>query len=724
MLKILNKEKIIEKFKIYLLPMLLGSAVAYDTINCYYYEKVRLYTLLFFVAEAVLFPLFDLIRKKKIIGGLVYTLMLVGVMYLATGFLRTGYEHSNVWFINWFYLDRDNAGFVKEYFYGLFVGGGFFLISVLYYFTVVRYRILGSMLCILFPFVICAKRADIMSELQITVLITLFLAVVVHNKQNSDGNVRTVVNLSYVISIALFVSFAGAVAMLVPKPSVTSVLERDSHAFDLDTSDSVDGGDYSSFSSTSSPRFGASYTNEILFYIESDYQMPVYYLKRQNYYGFYDDSWHVSSSTDTQSYYYYVNRTKITRKLRFDEMKSLAESGKYSEYGLTADKFGYESPTLYSFRVYDDDFNGQYIASPSGVVAESMANSAKKGYYSFGDGEVAVADTDRDYDYTISYYPETDEYVDFAENLGISSEDYLAILKEATDNGDLEDSVFYDEYEYVLDNYTGDADYSEEIAKLAEEITADCTNDYEKAEALCNYFEENDFVYDLEYTPDDTSIDYFLFESKTGSCTSYATAMTLMARACNLPARYVEGFAGYEHTQDGSVAVRDAHAHAFVEVFIPGAGWITFDPTVSGYMADYSQTSGFDFSVFAKYFSRIVIFLGVIFFVVFILMLDRIAEVIFRIRIKFVKGDRRIVLLYGHIVRLLEFSSRDDLSAYTVKMLTEYVLAERGVSIERTAKLFEKTAFGMIPMTEQEFAEAYGEYRAVYGKLRKLGVRN
>jgi hypothetical protein len=108
-------------------------------------------------------------------------------------------------------------------------------------------------------------------------------------------------------------------------------------------------------------------------------------------------------------------------------------------------------------------------------------------------------------------------------------------------------------------------------------------SDFEKALVLESYFEDNDFEYSLDYVPPDDSIEYFVFESKKGYCASYATAMTLMARAVDLPARYVEGFSAYEMTDTGAFLVRDGHAHAFVEVYIPGAGWLTFDPTVPSY---------------------------------------------------------------------------------------------------------------------------------------------
>lgn len=718
-----RKSDYLEKLKNQILPMLLGAAVAYDVIDCYYYEMVLPFTLLFLGLELLFFNLFDRIRKNKLLGPLIYVLLFVIAMFLAVRMMAAGYNNSGTWFIDWFYLNRENSGFIPEYFYGVFIGGGFFLISVLYYFTQITYRSLGSMLCILFPFVIYAKRDEPMSDLKIAVLITLFLAVMVHNRQidAKKNNVQTVFNLSYVISIALFVSFVGAAAMVIPKPEIRSALEKNSHAFDFAAEQTNASSDYENLSNVSSPRYGASYTNEILFYFTSDYEMPVYYLKRQGYDNFYGDRWHLDNSTDKYTNYERY-AAYITRDNRYEQMKTLALTEKYNEYGLVADKFQMKTPSLSSFRVYDEDFQGYYIPAPNGVTAGTYDLSASNDYFSYGDGEIAVMYVGNDYDYTLEYFPENDEYRSYVQSLGLTAGQYRQLLTDAGMNGQFGENEFWNELNLAEEYYTS-VDYnevSERVYDLAIDITKDCVSDYDKAQALSDYFEENGYIYDLEYTPDDTSIEYFLFKSKTGSCTSYATAMTLMARMCGLPARYVEGFAAYERTDSGSIAVRDAHAHAYVEVYIPGGGWMTFDPTVSGYMIDYSKKSGFDFAAFAQYMSKILIFLGVIFFVVFILLIDRIVELFFRIRLRFAKGDKRIILLYAHIIRLLEFSSKDDLSAYTANMLIEYVRERRGKSVEYCARLFEKTCFGGIDLSDNEFAAAYEEYKTAYRYLRKI----
>lgn len=717
------KNLLLEKAEKYILPILLGAAVAYDVIECYYYERAWVFTMLFVIAEAVLFIVFDWLKSKKYIGALVYTVVFVAVMFFASFMLRAGSQYSNIFFVDWFYLDRNNTGFVLEYFYALFAGGGFFLISVIYYFTQVRYRSLGSMLCVLFPFVIHAKRAEPMTDLQVAVLITLFLAVMVHNRQLAmkDKNVKVVMNLSYVISIALFVSFCGAVAMVVPKPEVQSRLERDATAFDLDAADTDDAlADYSRLSDVSSPRYGGSFTGQILFYFESDYKAPVYYLRRQAFDEFSNERWRINRNSDKYSDYSYFTSSPIGGKDIYEALRTLAETGKYKEYGLTADKFDQENSVLKSkFRVFDDDFSATYIAAPLGAVSDGFRDANRTNIFMNSDGEIYLYNQDRTYDYTMDYYPQTDDFVSYAQGLEISGEDYSSLIRAAYLNDDLPDLSLLEDYQNAVEYNTGGIEYSERLEALALEITSGCSTDFEKAQALCDYFEDNDYIYDLEYVPDDTSIDYFVFESKTGSCTSYATAMTLMARICGLPSRYVEGFAAYEYTDSGTIAVRDAHAHAFVEVYIPGAGWITFDPTVPGYMVDYSNQSNFSFAVFAQYFSRILIFLGVVFFIVFIVLLDRIIELFFRIRLRFTKGSGRIILLYRHIIRLLEYSSKDDLSAYTPDMIIKYADEKRQVSLEPAARLFEKTCFGGQEMSDAEFQTVYIQYKSAYRYLRK-----
>jgi hypothetical protein len=75
-------------------------------------------------------------------------------------------------------------------------------------------------------------------------------------------------------------------------------------------------------------------------------------------------------------------------------------------------------------------------------------------------------------------------------------------------------------------------------------------------------------------------VDWFLFDIKTGYCEQFATAETLMLRSLSIPARLATGYStgAYDPLLNQAV-VRERDAHAWVEVWFPGHGWVPVDPT-------------------------------------------------------------------------------------------------------------------------------------------------
>jgi transglutaminase-like putative cysteine protease len=75
----------------------------------------------------------------------------------------------------------------------------------------------------------------------------------------------------------------------------------------------------------------------------------------------------------------------------------------------------------------------------------------------------------------------------------------------------------------------------------------------------------------------------FLFEKKKGYCEYFATAAAVLLRLQGVPTRYVRGFSVREANRlGGHYVVREADAHAWVEVFVPGRGFVEADPTPAG----------------------------------------------------------------------------------------------------------------------------------------------
>ena len=131
----------------------------------------------------------------------------------------------------------------------------------------------------------------------------------------------------------------------------------------------------------------------------------------------------------------------------------------------------------------------------------------------------------------------------------------------------------------------------------AEEITAQ----------IASYFEDN-YSYTLRpgfYFGNPDYITHFLLESKKGYCAHFASAATMLFRQMGIPARYVEGYAFsyYNVVEEGTLVegaeysdyyegyapigetaliemeIPDAYAHAWVEIYVDGRGWIVVDPT-------------------------------------------------------------------------------------------------------------------------------------------------
>jgi len=128
-------------------------------------------------------------------------------------------------------------------------------------------------------------------------------------------------------------------------------------------------------------------------------------------------------------------------------------------------------------------------------------------------------------------------------------------------------------------------DTSSRIFTLSESLTKDKNSTYDKAKAIEDYFKSGEYEYNLtlpENKGNEDYIDYFIFEGKKGYCVQYATAMTLLCRASEIPARYVEGYVIKEDkdkVSEGEYQIKASRGHAFVEVYIPGFGFKIFDPT-------------------------------------------------------------------------------------------------------------------------------------------------
>ncbi|WP_372925991.1 transglutaminaseTgpA domain-containing protein [Marinobacter sp.] len=121
----------------------------------------------------------------------------------------------------------------------------------------------------------------------------------------------------------------------------------------------------------------------------------------------------------------------------------------------------------------------------------------------------------------------------------------------------------------------------------AREFAENLAGEYDDPEGIIRHlldrFREQEYFYTLRppAMPND-GIDALLFDEKRGFCAHYAGAATFVLRASGIPARVVVGYQGGDSgAGDEYLIVRQYDAHAWVEAWLPGEGWVRMDPTAA-----------------------------------------------------------------------------------------------------------------------------------------------
>ncbi|MBE5881837.1 MAG: hypothetical protein E7289_06000 [Lachnospiraceae bacterium] len=215
--------------------------------------------------------------------------------------------------------------------------------------------------------------------------------------------------------------------------------------------------------------------------------------------------------------------------------------------------------------------------------------------------------------YTAEYYPLLHDYW----MINAQPDELLADLDPSSSE------ARYISYYDVINN-SSYIDMPQTTREGLEEINAEigtAANIDEQIRAIREYLETN-YSYNMMpgTTPrgEDFAL-YFLQEQKSGYCSHFATAATLLLRSYGIPARYVEGYAvsfrsvsegeevnePYEEWFEGenplgqtgvvSVDVTDASAHAWVEVYKIGIGWVPYEFTPPDTSGETEETAYSDF---------------------------------------------------------------------------------------------------------------------------------
>jgi protein-glutamine gamma-glutamyltransferase len=118
------------------------------------------------------------------------------------------------------------------------------------------------------------------------------------------------------------------------------------------------------------------------------------------------------------------------------------------------------------------------------------------------------------------------------------------------------------------------------VYALARRLKGGTTTPYGYVKAVMGYLDNGRFQYDENPPVTEYPLVTFLTSEKIGYCQQFAGSMALLLRMGGVPARVVTGFTtGSYDSATKQLVVTDINAHAWVEVWFPHYGWVSFDPT-------------------------------------------------------------------------------------------------------------------------------------------------
>lgn len=332
-------------------------------------------------------------------------------------------------------------------------------------------------------------------------------------------------------------------------------------------------------------RGGFKYYNFPVMDVYSSSTMPIY-LRRWVGKDYSLNKWNSFSENDMNEYLIKFGDDFMPEQITWNFFKSLSNMPYFTEI---IDN----SISLIDVHTEYVDINRNLLYIPS-VAIDVQNYFTKSDFKNKGEGMVSI---DNKFDVKAGYSLKAIMPIYSYEHIG----DLITYGEKSSDTGENNIALEQKYRQFVYSNYTYlPADLYGLISNLSTDITVDATNSFEKVILIQNYLSQN-YTYNLNPPPipDNTDfVEYFLFDSKEGYCTYYATAMVLMLRSIGIPARYVEGYLvqgeGTKLEEVYKRTVLDSDAHAWPEVYFDGVGWLPFEPTVTFTSELFAQKDEFE----------------------------------------------------------------------------------------------------------------------------------
>ncbi len=417
---------------------------------------------------------------------------------------------------------------------------------------------------------------------------------------------------------------------------------------------------------------------------------------------------------DWQSEQKNINFSALINKL-----KSAASSGKLAEFKDEISRLGSAENNSARMIIYVvDNSNTSVILHPLRTFNASVWNL--KTYRNSKDEIFTENPFGRRAYYVVEYYaaPPGESYLELLRNV-----DPERLLNAAFDEGVISSAEYnafmrQEDHARQYRELVGKDGVTPEIQALADEITAGLTTDYEKAMAIERWYKDAGFYYDLAFSPEEPTAEYFLFKSKRGICTDFASASTLLLRAAGIPARYTEGYVLSDDFRDdyGRFTVTSAQAHAYATAYISGYGWIEIDGT------RYANVSNIEDTV--RNVMIVIVIAAAVIAVLAVVFRKQLSELFFAVSLRFKKKNDRVRAIYLRTRKLACSVTGADPKTATAEEVRDII--SRTLYIEKEAAEITSAAnelmYGGDPEAETaaDCKRLYRDYRTILKSKRSM----
>ena len=749
-MKFFSRENAVKKA----LPFIFVQAVCSALSYLYLKSCLNLYALLTAGLSLLFFAAFDFISRHKKVGSFIYAAIMAAVLVLIDVIMT--FARNKTEFIEWFLTGAATVDTNVEYMLTLVLFFTFFISSTVYYFTHITYRISILTLIALIPCAIYVKASQqIPAVYSVLLAASDILLYLYHYKTTAVSGVSKHGKAAAVTGYVDFAAAALLIAVLIPKPTETPYYEK----FEQFSSYFSFSGNYGRINGSYTEHSGnADLYNQMesrqLFIVNTD--SPEYYKVQ------------VYDSYDSENRWWYSKTAVPSRMCRFnwqDEAKERSLSklaNAYLEYldkggqllpedidKKMLDRFAAIEETVHTAYIKSINYPSVYLLAPERTIDTSLYGRSDVTSTRRTDlGEIMTDTTVNNSflrpneEYSVDFYVRNAAYSSGYIESGLcnmSAADFYELLIDMINCGLSDDSYstvfaflreYNNEFSDLPSSFDGFEEYdiSEEMRQLSDRITEGLTYDYEKAKAIESFFTDGSFTYDLGYrapSANDTP-EFFVSESRRGSCSDFATAYCLLAKAAGLNVHYVEGFNSGEIQAAGVYSISTENAHAFPEVYIPGAGWLIYEPTVSGGGAGSGGSSGSDngetdyLTVFVT--SVTVVIIGVLLLVI-IIFLPTISEKLFILRIRHSDSSKAVILIYNRLSAKLSRRFKTNTKTLTPKQLSELILEKTDITADEIIVPFELACYGGKSIPKEVAEKALEKYKLIAKNAAKL-MRN